>query len=86
MSATNLDCAMLAETTLGDYLENRDGKRDIPKAVGGEGVVEEMVTDLCHLLHLDEKTAGCLNRRKIRGVLMRAYQNFLDEMEQEEGL
>lgn len=75
LDAKNLQRAMAAETTLHDYQENKQGY-DNPI---DEDTARDLVTDILHLLHTDEKTAGCLNPEQLRAFLDCAYENFMRE-------
>lgn len=78
----NLARAMVAESTLLDYSGHKEGQGNGELHDEGESVTTDLVTDLCHLLHLDEKTAGCLDAEKIKRVLMRAFDHFLAETQE----
>lgn len=81
---TNLDRAMIAETTLHDYSNNKEYRAsgelyDVP-----ESVVIDLIADLCHLLRLDEKIAGCQSMEKVRDTLRLAFDHFEAETFAEE--
>ncbi len=74
---SNLERAMVAETTMHDYSGNKEGQHssdelyDVP-----ESAIIDLIADLCHLLHLDEKTAGCMPVEKVRDTLRIAFLHF----------
>lgn len=68
MTEENLKRAMRAETCMSDYEAN-----DPEDAVSS---IKDLISDLCHLLHLDEKTAGCMAPADIKDLLEGAYNNF----------
>lgn len=73
---TNLERAMIAETTLNDYHENKEGIPLDCSSQDGEETIVDLISDLCHLLHLDEKTAGCKTIEEVRGILRMAFEHF----------
>lgn len=77
---TNLDRAMWAETTLHDYSNNKEGDTGGDLYDVDESVVIDLITDLCHLLHLDEKTAGCKSPVEIERMLSMAFMHFEAEI------
>lgn len=81
-TVTNLERAMWAETTLHDYSNNKEGIGQELYDVG-ESVVIDLITDLCHLLHLDEKTAGCKSPADIERMLNMAFMHFESEVAEE---
>lgn len=78
---TNLDRAMVAETTLHDYSNNKEPSIDRELYDIAESVCIDMIADVCHLLHLDEKTAGLMDRVRIRQLLDTAYNHFIEEVD-----
>lgn len=75
MTDKNIERAMVAETTLNDYSANKEPQLD-DLYDDAKTVAQDLITDLCHLLHLDEKTAGCMTPDAIRQLLDMAYDNF----------
>jgi hypothetical protein len=78
MKQTPLQRAMLAETILYDYCEYKES------LIKDERAVTDLITDLCHLLHLDEKTAGCKSPEDIHQILTSAFDRFLIETAEKE--
>lgn len=83
-NVTNLDRAMWAETTLQDYSENKEGTRETGLYDDACSVASDLIADICHLLHLDEKSAGCMPPDDIRALLDSAFANFEAETENDE--
>jgi len=69
--STNLEKAMRAETCMMDYPANDNED--------AASTIQDLITDLCHLLHLDEKTAGCMEPDDIKSLLDSAFNNFYAE-------
>lgn len=77
LEITNLEHAMVAENTLRDYADNKeDGDK---YAQGDATICIDLIADICHLLHLDEKTAGCMTKGQIRNVLDTAFNHWNSE-------
>lgn len=72
---TNLERAMRVELLLTDYRENPHVEFDVTD-------VKDLISDFCHLLHLDEKTAGCMSVEEIKLLLDGAFDNFNAETEE----
>lgn len=82
IKVSNLDRAMVAETTMHDYCENKEGTYKLYDMA--ESVITDLIADMCHLLHLDEKIAGCKTPEQIKDILRRAFDHFEAEKWEEE--
>lgn len=80
---TNLDRAMAAEIALQSYSDAKEGTQGGELYDVGESVCIDAIADICHLLHLDEKTAGCKTPEQIRSMLDTAFNHFMEEVKEE---
>ena len=72
----NLGRMMRAENVLAGYVQDelKSGTREVCKDDACD-----LIADICHLLHGDEKTAGCLTPEEVKTALETAYNNFYCE-------
>lgn len=72
---TNLDRAIRAELCVQDCYQVYGNGSEMYR----ETSIQDFISDLCHLLHLDEKTAGLKSKEEIRKMLDTAFNNFSEE-------